>query len=151
MIRSTLLVLCWAAVLVPSSLHAQATPAALKQQVFAAESTFAAKFAQRDTAGFAALVAPDAVFFGRNSVMRGRAEVMEGWRPLLTKSTPPFSWKPEVIEVAASGNLALSSGPVYDPEGHQFNTFNSIWRREPDGSWRVLFDKGCPVCNCEPK
>ena len=24
-------------------------------------------------------------------------------------------------------------------------------RREPDGAWRVIFDKGCPVCDCEKK
>jgi ketosteroid isomerase-like protein len=53
--------------------------------------------------------------------------------------------------VLDSGGLALSTGPVHDPEGHQIGTFNSIWRRESDGSWRVVFDKGCPVCNCERK
>jgi ketosteroid isomerase-like protein len=51
--------------------------------------------------------------------------------------------------VLDSGGLALSTGPVFDPEGHQIGTFSSIWRREPDGSWRVVFDKGCPVCDCE--
>lgn len=29
-------------------------------------------------------------------------------------------------------------------------TFNSIWRREAQGRWRVVFDKGCDVCNCGP-
>ncbi len=149
--RSTLVALSWAAILLPHSLHAQTPVATLKQQVFAAESTFAATFARRDTAGFAALVAPDAIFFGRTSVMRGKAAVLDGWRELLLEPAPPFSWKPEVIEVAESGNLAFSSGPVYNAEGKQFGNFNSIWRRERDGSWRVVFDKGCPVCNCEPQ
>ena len=56
----------------------------------------------------------------------------------------PFSWRPEVVEVLDSGTLALTSGPVRDPTGKQTGTFNSIWRREPDGRWRVVFDKGCP-------
>jgi ketosteroid isomerase-like protein len=51
--------------------------------------------------------------------------------------------------VIASGALAHSSGPVHDAAGRQIGTFNSIWRREPDGTWLVVFDKGCPVCNCE--
>jgi ketosteroid isomerase-like protein len=51
--------------------------------------------------------------------------------------------------VLDSGNLAFSSGPVLDPDGRQVGTFNSVWRREPDGRWLVVFDKGCPVCNCE--
>jgi ketosteroid isomerase-like protein len=23
-------------------------------------------------------------------------------------------------------------------------SFSSVWRREPDGSWQIIFDKGCP-------
>jgi ketosteroid isomerase-like protein len=107
--------------------------------------------ANRDTAAFAKFVSSEAVFFGQKSVMRGKAAVVAGWRPLFEEPTPPFSWKPEVIEVLDSGNLALSSGPVYGRDGKQFGTFSSIWRREPDGAWRVIFDKGCPVCNCEKR
>lgn len=140
------------AVLLAPALHAQSTAnAALTRQVFVAESTFAATLANRDTAAFARLVSPEAVFFGQKSVMRGKAAVMAGWRPLFEEPTPPFSWKPEVIEVLDSGTLALSSGPVYDRDGKQFGVFSSIWRREPDGTWRVIFDKGCPVCDCEKK
>jgi ketosteroid isomerase-like protein len=140
------------AVLLTDSLHAQsAANAALTRQVFVAESTFAASLAKRDTAAFAKLVSAEAVFFGQKSVMRGKAAVVAGWRPLFEEPTPPFSWKPEVIEVLDSGTLALSSGPVYDRDGKQFGVFSSIWRREPDGAWRVIFDKGCPVCDCEKK
>ena len=137
-------------ILGPLALRAQAPDPALRQQVFAAESTFAASFARRDTAAFAALVAPDAVFFGQGA-LRGKAAVVEGWRGMLLEPTPPFSWKPEVVEVLESGTLALSSGPVLDPDGKRVGTFNSVWRRERDGTWRVVFDKGCPPCNCDAK
>ena len=130
--------------------HAQAAQAAVRE-VFIAESTFAASFARRDTAAFAALLAPDAVFFGRDEAMHGKAEVLEGWRPLLTAGSPPFSWKADRVEVLASGALAHSSGPVYNAAGKHTGNFNSIWRREPDGRWLVVFDKGCPVCDCERK
>jgi ketosteroid isomerase-like protein len=149
--RIFLLSLPLASVVLAAPLRAQTLPAALKQQVFAAESSFAASFARRDTAAFAALIAPDAVFFGQNSVLRGKAAVVDGWRPMLTEPNPPFSWKPEVVEVSESGELAFSSGPVYGEDGKQFGVFNSIWRRQADGQWKVVFDKGCPVCNCAPK
>jgi ketosteroid isomerase-like protein len=140
------------AVLLAPPLHAQSTAnAALTRQVFVAESSFAATMANRDTAAFAKFVSSEAVFFGQKSVMRGKAAVVAGWRPLFEEPTPPFSWKPEVIEVLDSGNLALSSGPVYGRDGKQFGVFSSVWRREADGTWRVIFDKGCPVCNCEKK
>jgi ketosteroid isomerase-like protein len=72
--------------------------------------------------------------------------VAEGWKPFFEGAAAPFSWEPETVEVLDSGSLALSSGPVRDPEGKQIGTFSSIWRREADGHWRVVFDKGCPVC-----
>jgi hypothetical protein len=25
--------------------------------------------------------------------------------------------------------------------------FQSVWRLDPDGRWRVVFDKGCDVCD----
>jgi hypothetical protein len=47
-----------------------------------------------------------------------------------------------------SGTLALSSGPVLDPEGARIGTFHSTWRREGDGTWKILLDIGCPDCDC---
>ena len=41
-----------------------------------------------------------------------------------------------------SGRLALSSGPVLGASGEQIGRFNSIWRKDADGQWRVVFDKG---------
>jgi hypothetical protein len=48
------------------------------------------------------------------------------------------------VEVLPSGRLAMTSGPVTDAEGKPAGAFHSIWRREDDGVWRVIFDKGCP-------
>ena len=118
-----------------------------RSQVFAAESTFAATMAARDLKAFGTYVAPDAVFFGRRGVMRGNAAVVEGWKPLFDGPKAPFSWRPEIVEVLDSGKLAHSSGPVMDPDGKLIGTFNSVWRLEPDGRWRVVFDKGCSVCD----
>ncbi len=120
----------------------------LAQQVFAAESAFAQTLAARDPQAFATYVAVDAVFFGRQGTLHGREAVVAGWHPFFEGRAAPFSWSPEMVEVLESGTLALSSGPVRDPTGRQVGTFNSIWRRDADGHWRVVFDKGCPVCDC---
>lgn len=129
---------------------ASAQRSALAQQVFAAESSFAATMANRDSLAFATFVSPDAIFFGGRQPSRGRAEVLASWKAFFVGPSAPFSWRPQTIEVLASGDLALSSGPVFDPSGKQVSTFNSIWRRDADGKWRVVFDKGCPSCNCAP-
>ena len=116
---------------------------ALKHDVFVAESSFAASMEERNFEAFGSHVSPEAIFFGDTTVMRGKAAVLRSWRRFFEKPDPPFSWKPDVIEVLPSGMLALSSGPVFDPRGQQVGTFSSIWRRERDGRWLIIFDKGC--------
>jgi hypothetical protein len=80
---------------------------------------------------------------------RGKEAILAGWKPFFDGPMPPFSWRPEVVEVLPSGKLAHSSGPIMGDDGKQFGVFNSIWRLEADGRWRVVFDKGCPVCGPE--
>ena len=123
----------------------------LTRQVFAAESSFARSMANRDLAAFAEHVASDGVFVGTGGPLRGREAVVEGWRRLFEGPNQPFSWASEAVEVLETGTLALSSGPVRDPTGRRTGTFNSIWRKGADGAWRVIFDKGCPVCDCAAK
>ena len=123
----------------------------LAAQVKAAETAFAQTMATRDLDAFAAHVAEEALFFGKVDVMRGKAAVVAGWKALFEGPDAPFSWAPERVEVLDSGTLALSTGPVKNPAGATIGTFNSIWRREADGRWRVIFDKGCPVCDAPAK
>lgn len=127
---------------------AVATPvAALEDEVRAAERAFAKAMADRDLAAFESHVAQEAVFFGREA-LRGRAAVVAAWKAYFEGPQAPFSWEPEHVAVVATGTLGLSSGPVYDPAGKRVGTFNSTWRKEADGRWRVVFDKGCPPCDC---
>jgi ketosteroid isomerase-like protein len=133
-----------ATVSLSTTLPGQAQSASLKRQVFVAESSFAASMAKRDLKAFASHLSPEAIFFGDTTVMRGKQAVLDGWRGFFTKPEAPFSWKPDVIEVLPSGNLAISNGPVFDPAGKKVGNFSSIWRREADGSWLIIFDKGCP-------
>jgi ketosteroid isomerase-like protein len=118
----------------------------LARQVAAAESSFAATMAMRDHEAFGRFVADEAIFFTRRTPLRGKAEVTDWWAQYFKDAVAPFSWRPETVEVLPSGTLASSSGPVFDPAGKQTGTFSSIWRLEPDGRWRVIFDNGCQVC-----
>jgi ketosteroid isomerase-like protein len=117
-----------------------------EEEVRAAETAFAKTMADRDIKAFETFLADDAVFFGRARVTRGKQLTVEAWEDLYKAPSPPFSWKAQDVYVLDSGDLAHSSGPVYTPDGKQFGTFNSIWRRGQDGTWKVVFDKGCEVC-----
>ena len=122
-----------------------------RQEVRAAERAFAQTMADRDHLAFAAFVAHDAIFFGGPEPLRGRQQVVDGWAPFFEGSDAPFSWEPAEVEVLESGTLALSSGPVRNADGELVARFTSIWRREADGMWRVVFDKGCDVCAAETR
>lgn len=131
------------------ALHASAATAGPDEaaaQVRAAETAFAASMAARDLQAFQALLDEEAVFFGGAEPARGKAAVAAQWAAFFEGPEAPFSWAPEVVEVLASGDLALSSGPVFSPDGKRVATFNSIWRRGADGHWRVIFDKGSRDC-----
>jgi ketosteroid isomerase-like protein len=120
----------------------------LTQQVRDAENAFAATMAARDHKAFATFIADDAIFFGGDTPARGKAAVVESWKGLYERPNAPFSWRSEAVEVLDSGKLAHSSGPVLNAKGERVATFNSIWRREHDGTWKVVFDKGCQACRC---
>ena len=79
------------------------------------------------------------------------ARVSDAWKRFYTSPQPPFSWEPAEVVVLESGMLALSTGPVRDPQGKLIATFTSIWRLEAPGTWRIVFDKGNDVCDCAPK
>ena len=131
-----------------TSLQPTGSPAlpVLQQQVIAAERAFAQTMADRDLAAFASFLADDAIFLSGGVTLRGKAAVLDGWRPYYQSAQAPFSWQPETVEVQASGVLALSTGPVRDPNGVVVAQFSSIWRQEAPGVWRIVFDKGNPVC-----
>lgn len=116
-----------------------------RQQVFAAERAFARSMADRNVSAFASHVSDEAIFFNGTGVLRGKKAVLAGWSPFFKGKTAPFSWEPDRVEVLQSGTLALSTGLVRDPNGKVVGRFNSIWRREAPGVWRVVFDKGSPV------
>lgn len=131
--------------------HAQRGAASPTDEVRAAETAFAKSMADRNPAAFAALLGDEAVFFGSKAVMHGKAEVVAGWKRFFDGPAAPFSWAPAEVEVLPSGTLGFTSGPVYDPNGTRIGTFNSVWQRQRDGSWKIIFDKGCPPCDCGVK
>lgn len=56
-----------------------------------------------------------------------------------------FQWRPEYGTVARSGDLGFTTGPVTRrgaPQAGpgQSGRYFTIWRRQPDGSWRYVID-----------
>ena len=117
------------------------------QQVMTVERAFAQTMADRDLEGFASFIDEEAVFLAGDDPLRGKAQIVAGWTRYFADPAAPFSWQPDRVEVLDSGNLAYSTGPVRNAEGVVVARFNSIWRRDANGHWRVVFDKGNKVCD----
>lgn len=124
---------------------------ALARQVADTERAFAHSMAERNHAAFVALLSEQAVFYSGAKVLRGKAEVAAGWKAYFDGAKAPFSWEPHQVQVLADGTLAWSSGPVRDPSGKPFARFNSVWRQEAPGVWRIVFDKGQPLTEADRK
>jgi hypothetical protein len=103
----------------------------------AAERAFAA-MAQREGqwTAFRAFAAPEAIMFVPEA---GNA------REFLTgRADPPVSviWWPGHSWIACDGSLAVNSGPWLRSGGASSGTFTTVWKRQPNGSWKWLLDQG---------
>jgi ketosteroid isomerase-like protein len=127
----------------------QTPPGPPERLVADAERGFASTMARRDFGAFPPFISEEAIFLGNEGgteILRGRRAIAEAWKRYFDEAQAPFSWEPDLVQVVDSGTLAMSSGPVRNPKGEVTGRFNSVWRLEPDGRWRVVFDRGSPVC-----
>jgi len=131
-----------------SNTQAGSTLTELAEQVRATEIAFAKTLADRDVKTFTSMIAPDVIWLA-DKPLRGPAEVLMNWQKFFDAPKAPFSWAPEIVEVQEGGKLALSTGPVMNGEGKRVGTYTSIWRREKSGKWLIIFDRGCPQCDCQ--
>jgi ketosteroid isomerase-like protein len=118
---------------------ASAAPRADVGEVVAAERAFA-KAAQTEgaNAAFLHFSAPDALVF-QPDPRSAKAALAANPIPAV-----PLNWWPAYAGIAASGDLGFTTGPYVigggERRGHGW--YFTIWRRQPDGSWRWVLDHG---------
>ena len=79
-----------------------------------------------------------------------RPHPVNGAAFMQAQPVPPITlnWRPVFATVSASGDIGVTTGPwQITPRGAavrppSFGQFISLWRRYPDGEWRLLFDNG---------
>jgi len=112
------------------------------------EIAFSQSTENKDIESFRSFLDSDARFVG-SVVTRGPDEIVTAWQPFFSDDGPAIKWRPQFVEVLEDGALALTRGPyrmiANDPDGNPveyWGTFNSIWRKNADGDWHVVFDAG---------
>jgi pimeloyl-ACP methyl ester carboxylesterase/ketosteroid isomerase-like protein len=111
------------------------------EEVRQAETGFAKAFADRDKAKFFSYVADDAVFISALGTQRGKTQVVDRWSRFFDgMAEAPFSWGPERVEITSGGTVGFSMGPIYGADGKHGGYYSSIWHKQQDGAWKVVFD-----------
>lgn len=138
-----------AAAVEPETLPAPKLSAA-ECEVWARELSFAQSVADHDAAEFAAHLHPGAVFGAKGpQPQRGREAIAAAWAGIVDGERLKLSWYPTMVVIGGEGDIAYSSGPaLYEnlaPDAkrrYSIGGFQSVWHKDPDGVWRVLFDDG---------
>ncbi|MEJ2273986.1 MAG: nuclear transport factor 2 family protein [Woeseiaceae bacterium] len=125
--------------------------AGIEDEVRCREIGFSHAAEWQDLESFRGYIDADARFVS-NTVLRGIDDIAAAWTVFFTAGGPKIKWRPKIVEVLQNGTLALSRGPyrvlTTDEDGNvtaQWGTFNSVWRLNADGEWRVVFDAGNPA------
>ena len=128
--------------------HANVAIADDAEAVRCTELAFSLSVENKDRNAFAMLIDNDARFIG-NSVLRGRDDIVEAWSVFFNVDGPELVWRPQFVEVLGDGDLAFSRGTYRsrsrDENGaplEEWGTFNSVWRKNGDGEWQIIFDAG---------
>lgn len=119
--------------------------------VWRREQSFARAVANHDAVAFAGHVAETAAFgASAPEPIRGRDVIATRWAGLIEGKRVLLRWYPTRVTMAVGvHDTAWSSGPslleVLDPKAkdrYLIGAFHSVWHRDADGIWRVLFDDG---------
>ena len=115
-------------------------------QVRAADAAVTRAITTKDVDAISGYYANDAILMPTAEPMiKGKAAIREEWQHIL--AIPNFTNQTTTQDVKVSGDLAYTYGvyrskmmgengkPVEEP-----GKFVTVWRREPDGKWRIVLD-----------
>lgn len=123
----------------------------VKKEVAAMEDAFCAMASEQGLlAAFTHFAAPDVAFIDTDPrKFRGLEAVRERMGP--DQPGVKLTWAASFTDVSDDGTLAYNYGRYEShrpgPDGKEVvrgGWFLTIWKRQPDGSWRYVMDNGAP-------
>ena len=92
---------------------------------------------------FLFFLSDSAVTQGPNGPLKGKARLQQ--QPI---TDDLLDWEIAYSDIAASGDFGFNTGPWNfrpkrsDQNPVAYGEFNSVWKRQPDGTWKILLDIG---------
>lgn len=143
--------LLFAALALTGPAHAAPDKTKLKAELAAREDAFCAMAREKGIlAAFQHFAAPDVAFIDTDPRQwRGPAAVQQRMGP--DRPGVSLTWSAYFTDVSDDGTLGYNYGRYElrapGPDGKEVvrgGWFLSIWKRQPDGSWKYVMDNGAP-------
>jgi ketosteroid isomerase-like protein len=118
--------------------------------IMKADADFNQAVADRDLKRFLSFVHESATFNGGTpDEIHGRDGVAKDWAQYFQASGPRLTWKPTKGEILGQGDLGYTVGswelrglPAGGQPAVTRGNYLTVWRKQADGAWRVVFDTG---------
>jgi len=118
-----------------------ATPHPSADPVIAAERAFAARGSEvPPKRAFLEFAAPDGVLVDSERGVENALQSVGGWPD--RDNAGFIKWWPLYAGISRSGDLGFTTGAARYGADVAFTNYFSIWRRQPDGSWKWVIDMG---------
>ncbi len=127
-------------------------PTGEREQLLAADRAFDQATAEKGIEGWVAFFAPNGSMLpGDDPPVSGPDAIRQFMGPTLAQPGVSLRWQPTRAEVLIPGVLGMTVGRFErrweDAEGkpqQRNGTYVTVWKKQPDGSWKVVFDTGAP-------
>jgi ketosteroid isomerase-like protein len=122
--------------------------ASAAEAVRAADIAWEKAFSGRDTSAAVAVVEPNGSVLPPNApIATGPQAIRALFAGFYAMPGMSIHWQPTKVEAARSGDLAYSAGTYEltfnDPKGKpvtDHGKYATVWRKQADGSWKVVVD-----------
>jgi ketosteroid isomerase-like protein len=123
---------------------------AAAEVIVKSDAAFAQSVAEKNRETFLSFIADVTTFNGGSpNELHGRDAVMKAWADFFAPDGPTLSWTPIKGEVVGAGDVGYTTGrSVLKQKGsdgkvtERRGQYVTIWRKQTDGSWKVVFDTG---------
>ena len=127
--------------------------AAMAQEPDSTSALFSMREAERNFARASVMIGRNAAFaenFADESVLFTDRWITNGKQVSKERKASPIvlKWEPEFMDISASRDFGISTGP-WEVQEYRPNTpplftgyFLTVWKRQPDGIWKVILDGG---------
>jgi ketosteroid isomerase-like protein len=129
--------------------HRADPAAAARAALLQADRKFAKTGIAKNIDSFMSFVAEDVRFYSDGVMRTGKLAFREGWAKGFADPNWTITWAPLYAEAAQSADLGYTTGSfeIHDKASDgtsvvRKGSYVTIWRKQPDGSWKVALDIG---------